>query len=223
MSSRWRDCRRRSRRVPCAEGVHPGELYRWRDDGEVIQISRGCFVALRRRLRATRTCWRSRTGRDRVLRAAAVMHDLIDELSAMVQIAVPRHARPPRIAYPPTEDFPFGPETFECGLSSLEAADGKPVRPYDPARTVVDLMRLRHRLGERLAHAALRRYLRRRDAQPGYVLRLAATLDVRGPVRRTLDVATAGTCGPRDRRPQVVPTSTCRTAPVARVAARSSC
>lgn len=65
--------------------------------------------------------------------------------------------------------FRFDFETFELGLSSVEAAEGEQVRVYDPARTVVDLMRLRHRLGEPLAHGALRRYLRRRDAQPPYL------------------------------------------------------
>jgi len=65
------------------------------------------------------------------------------------------------------------------------------VRVYDSARTVVDLMRLRHRLGEPLAHGALRRYLRRRDARPAALLQLAGELEVRGPVQRALDVALA--------------------------------
>ncbi len=73
----------------------------------------------------------------------------------------------------------------------LDLAKGEHVRVYDPARTVVDLMRLRHRLGEPLAHGALRRYLRRRDARPASLLRLVAELDVRGPVQRALDVALA--------------------------------
>jgi hypothetical protein len=88
--------------------------------------------------------------------------------------------------------FRFDTDTFELGLSSIEAADGEPVRMYDLARTVVDLMRLRHRLGEPVAHMALHRYLRRRDVEPAHVLRVAAALDVYGPVRRALDVASAG-------------------------------
>ena len=44
---------------------------------------------------------------------------------------------------------------------------------YSAARTVVDLVRLRHRLREPLALGALRRYLRRRDARPGEVLSLS--------------------------------------------------
>jgi hypothetical protein len=53
------------------------------------------------------------------------------------------------------------------------------------------MMRLRGRLGEDLAYAALQRYLRRSDAHPAQLLRLASALDVRGPMQRALDVAMA--------------------------------
>jgi hypothetical protein len=105
---------------------------------------------------------------------------------------VPKPSRPPNITFPPTRIFRFDAEAFELGLSSVEAAPGELIRIYDPARTVVDLMRLRHRLGEPVALAALRRYLRRRDAQPAALLRLAAALDVYDPVRLAVDIARAG-------------------------------
>ncbi|MBS3940168.1 MAG: type IV toxin-antitoxin system AbiEi family antitoxin domain-containing protein [Actinobacteria bacterium] len=176
-------------------GVHPRVLYRGRDDGEVIELSRGVFrradaapasypdlLAVAYRAPRAVVCCVS----------AAAVHDLTDQLPASVQIAVPTHDRPPRITYPSTEVFRFDADTFEVGLTAIEAAPGEPVRIYDPARTVVDLMRLRHRLGEPLAHAALHRYLRRSDARPGELLRLADVLGVQGPLRRALDVATAG-------------------------------
>jgi hypothetical protein len=81
---------------------------------------------------------------------------------------------------------------FELGLSSVEAAPGEAVRIYDPPRTVADLMRLRHRFGEPVALGALRRYLRRQDARPAELLRIATVLGVYGPVRHAIDVANAG-------------------------------
>lgn len=174
--------------------VHPRDLYRWRDEGQIIELSRGVFrkadappathpdllAVAYRTPRAVICCI-----------SAAAAHDLTDELPGTVQLAVPNRDRPPRIAYPPTEVFRFDAATFELGLSTIEAAPGEPVRIYDPTRTVVDLMRLRHRLGEPLAHAALHRYLRRRDARPAELLRTAARLDVLGPMRTALDVASA--------------------------------
>jgi hypothetical protein len=87
--------------------------------------------------------------------------------------------------------FRFDPDTFDLGLSSVEAAPGDSVCVYDPTRTVVDLMRLRRRLGEPVAYRAVRRYLRRHDAQPARLLRMAGRLDVYGPLRVALDVASA--------------------------------
>lgn len=182
-------------RVTRQRGIHPRQLYRWRDSGQILELSRGVFrradappatfpdllAVAYRAPRAVVCC----------LTAAAV-HDLTDELPPQVQIAVPTHNRPPQISYPPTEVFRFDPATFETGLSSVVAAEGEEVRIYDPTRTVVDLMRLRHRFGEPLAHAALHRYLRHRDSQPAQLLRLAAKLDVHGPVRVALDIASAG-------------------------------
>jgi predicted transcriptional regulator of viral defense system len=124
--------------------------------------------------------------------SAAAVHDLSDDMPPRVQIAVTTRDRAPQISYPATDVFRFDVRTFDLGLSTVEAAPGEHVRIYDPARTVVDLMRLRNRLGDLVAHTALRRYLRRSDAQPGLLLRLATTLDVLGPMRLALDVASAG-------------------------------
>jgi len=196
MSGGWRDLPDTfTTRTARARGVHPRDLYAWREGGEIVELSRGVF----RRADAPPTSYPDLLAvAYRAPRAvvccvsAAAVHDLTDALPVAVQIAVPTRDRPPQIAYPPTEVFRFDQDTFELGLSSIDAASGERVRVYDSARTVIDLMRLRHRLGEPLAHAALHRYLRRRDAQPAQLLRLAAALDVYGPVRLALDVASAG-------------------------------
>jgi predicted transcriptional regulator of viral defense system len=176
-------------------GVHPRDLYRLRDVGDIIELSRGVFrradappatypdlLAVAYRAPRAVVCCVS----------AAAVYDLTDELPAATQIAVPKRDRPPRISYPPTEIFRFDEDAFELGLSSLEAAEGEDIRVYGPERTVVDLMRLRHRLGEQLAYEALRRYLRSRGAKPSAVLRLAAKLGVEGPVRLALDTVGTG-------------------------------
>jgi predicted transcriptional regulator of viral defense system len=178
-----------------AHGIHPRDLYAARDSGVIAELSHGVF----RHIDAPpasfpdllAVAYRSPRAIVCMLSAAAV-HDLTDEIPAVVQIAVPRSSRPPRISFPPTEVYRFEPSTFELGLAHVEAAQGEPVRIYDPARTVADLMRLRHRVGEPTALAALHRYLRRRDARPGELLKIAATLRVHGPVLHALDVVSAG-------------------------------
>jgi len=139
-------------------GLHPRDLYRLRDEGGLIELSRGVF----RRADASVPQWadllavahRAPVGIVCCI-SALVVYDLTDEIPSVVQIAVPRSSRPPRIERPPTEVFRFADATFELGLSTVEAAPGERVRIYSCERTVVDLMRLRHRLGEPLALGAL--------------------------------------------------------------------
>jgi hypothetical protein len=175
-------------------GVHSRDLYAWRDAGEVVELSRGVF----RRADASPASWPDllavayRSPRAIVCCvSAAMVHDLTDELPPKVQIAVPTPAHPPRIAHPPTMVLRFDEETFELGLSTVEAAPGESIRIYDPVRTVVDLMRLRHRFGDAIAYGALRRYLQKQHARPARLLELAAKLGVRGPMQHALDVAIA--------------------------------
>ena len=177
-----------------ALGVHPRDLYRWRDDGSVLELSRGVF----RRSDASEASHPELLGIGlRVPQAvvclvsAAALHELTDELPRAVQIAVPRGARAPRITYPLVEVFHFDAARFDLGIELVEAAAGEPVRVYSAARTVVDLMRLRRRIGEPLALGALRRYLRQRGARPAVLLELARPLDVLGPIRAAVDVLEA--------------------------------
>lgn len=178
-----------------ASGIHPRDLYYARETGLIIELSRGVFrhadapPASYPDLLAVR--YRSPTSVVCLLSAAAV-HDITDEIPPTVQIAVPRPNRAPQITYPPTTAFRFEPSTFELGLTRVEAAPGETVRIYTPARTVVDLMRLRNRIGEPQAYSALHRYLRRRDASPVELLQIATALGVKGPVLHAVEIASAG-------------------------------
>src|SRR5205823_3878775 len=75
-----------------ARGVHPRQLYRWRDDGDVLELSRGVFrqadappasypdlLAVALRSAVAIVCCRT----------AAAIHELSDEIPPAVQIAVP--------------------------------------------------------------------------------------------------------------------------------------
>jgi len=177
-----------------ARGVHPRNLYAWRDGGQLVELTRGVFrradappasypdvlAVAYRSPRAILCCV-----------SAAVVHELTDEMPPMVQIAVPKHGYTPVIDYPPVQVLRFEESTFELGLSSFEAAPGEPVRVYDPARTVVDLMRLRHRFGEPVAYGALHRYLAAPGSRPAVLLEFARALGVFGPVKAALDVMSA--------------------------------
>jgi predicted transcriptional regulator of viral defense system len=175
-------------------GVHTRNLYRWRDDGQLVELSRGVFrqsdapeasfpelLAVAFRAPNAVAC----------LMTAAYVHDLLDEIPSAVQIAVPRRSRAPRISYPAVEVFHFDSASFELGLESFEVALGEHVRLYGPARTVVDLFRFRRLMGEPSAYIALRRYLAAPGTRPRDLLDLSGALNVLGPVRAAVDVLLA--------------------------------
>lgn len=172
-------------------GVHPRDLYAWRDEGEVVELSRGVYrradaepatypdlLAVAYRAPRAVVCCVS----------AAAVHGLTDEVPVRVQIAVPGNTTPPRIDYPPAKVFRFDVATFDLGATEVEAAPGERIRIYDPARTVTDLFLLRHRLGEPVAHAALNRYLAAPGARPALLLDYARARGVLGPMRSAVDV-----------------------------------
>jgi predicted transcriptional regulator of viral defense system len=95
--------------------------------------------------------------------SALALHELIDDIPAAVHIAVPRGRHRPSISYPPVVVAQYSPDTFRLGIEDFQAAPGEPVPVYSAARSVVDAMRHRGRIGETLALSALGRYLRRSD------------------------------------------------------------
>ncbi len=109
-----------------------------------------------------------------------------------VQFAVPKGSYVPKINYPLVTVLQFAASGFALGVTSFEAAPNERVAVYNPARTVVDLMRMRHRFGEPIAHRALHRYLDSSMAKPGLLLEYAEALGVFGPMHKALDVVMAG-------------------------------
>ncbi|MFC5956850.1 type IV toxin-antitoxin system AbiEi family antitoxin domain-containing protein [Streptomyces pratens] len=93
--------------------------------------------------------------------SALALHELIDDIPAAVHIAVPRGSRRPTISYPPTVVAQYTAKTFGLGVERFEAAPGETIPLYNAARSTVDAMRHRSRIGETLALSALGRYLRR--------------------------------------------------------------
>jgi predicted transcriptional regulator of viral defense system len=164
-----------------AGGARWEDLYRLRDLGALVELSRGVyrivdapatahldFVAVCRRAPAATIC----------LNSAASFWDLTDEMPDAVHIAVARGSHRPRIVYPPTRVHIFAPATFSLGRVEQQVESGETITISSRERTVVDLLRLRSRVGRDLALSALRRYLQGRDAKPGELLSLARQLRV---------------------------------------------
>lgn len=86
------------------------------------------------------------------------------KIAAVVQVASASGTDRPRIVYPPTEVSEFDVRIFNLGLPEREVAPGVSVI-YRAARSVVDVMRMRRRVGDPVALRARR--LLRATGPPG--------------------------------------------------------
>lgn len=172
-------------------GVHWRDLYALRDEGTLIELSRGVFrfadAEMISDLDLVTVSKRSPRGAI-CLNSALSFWDLTDEVPAEVHLAVPRGSRPPSIEYPPTRVHVFAAHTFELGRQQVRLGAGAEIYIYFPERSVVDAMRLRNHVGTDVAYEALRRYLKQPGASSGDLLRLARQLRTGGPMSDALEV-----------------------------------
>jgi predicted transcriptional regulator of viral defense system len=162
-------------------GARWEDLYRLRDEGALIELSRGIYrvadAPATAHLDLVAVCRRAPEGMI-CLNSAASFWDLTDEMPDSVHVAVARGRHRPNIAYPPTRVHVFAADTFALGRAQQTLESAETIVVSSKERTVVDLLRLRSRVGRDVALSALRRYLQGRDAKPGELLALARQLRV---------------------------------------------
>jgi len=171
-------------------GARWEDLYRLRDEGALIELSRGIYrvadMPASAHLDLVAVCRRVPDGMI-CLNSAASFWDLTDELPDSVHVAVARGRHRPRIAYPSTRVHVFAADTFALGRVHQPADGTESIAISSRERTVVDLLRLRARVGRDVALSALRAYLRGGDAKPGELLALARKLRIGSVMSEVLE------------------------------------
>jgi predicted transcriptional regulator of viral defense system len=171
-------------------GVSWRDLYALRDEGAVVELSRGVFQLAERRgtgnLDFVVVSARVPLGMI-CLNSALAYWNLGDEIPAEVHVAVPEGSHRPTIDYPPTRVHVFGATTFGLGRMRVKLDRGEHFWISHRERTVVDAYRLRHLVGEDLAHSALRRYLSSRP-KSARIAELAQALRVWTPLSHAMRV-----------------------------------
>ncbi|WBQ03072.1 type IV toxin-antitoxin system AbiEi family antitoxin domain-containing protein [Kribbella sp. CA-293567] len=177
------------------DGLPSRDLAALVGEGVVIELSRGVYrrsdapetahldlLAVHKRASHAVVCGES----------ALALHDLIDDIPAAVHVAVPRGSRRPAISYPPVVVEQYAARTFDLNIEQYEAAPGELVPVYDAARSVVDAMRHRNRIGQTLALSALGRYLRRsRPDGVGNLQQIARELHALSVIRPAVEAVLA--------------------------------
>ncbi len=89
-----------------------------------------------------------------------------------VYVAIPHDTKPPKLFYPPIKTFFFRERFYTPGIESIRIPAGE-IRIYGKEKTICDMFRYRHKLGEDLAMEALKQYLKQKDANKVRLLKYA--------------------------------------------------
>ena len=171
-------------------GLFAERLYAYRDQGIVEQIGRGLYrwadapeidqnlLEIAYRIPAGTLC----------LSTALARHGLTDIIPARIDVAIPRGNRIP-VLQSPVDVRVFARDTFELGREEFKVGEGFTVGLYSPERSLVDVIRLRHREGSDVAWEALRRWLKRKGAKPAALIEMAKRLHgAERAVRNALEI-----------------------------------
>jgi hypothetical protein len=94
---------------------------------------------------------------------------------AGIDVPIPRGNRIPTLPSP-VDVRVFSKDTFELGRGEFKVGEGFAVGLYSPERSLVDMIRLRHREGSDIAWEALRGWLGRKGAKPAALIEMAKAL-----------------------------------------------
>lgn len=168
--------------------VSERQLRRLIDAGDVVAVSRGLYrksdwlgdedlIEIAARAPRATLC----------LRSALARHDLIDDIPAEIDIAVPRGSWTPETAAPVRWRH-FDPGSFEIGREALDIGAGRTMGMYSAERSIIDAFRMRHLEGPDLANESLKRWLRV-GGQPSELLGMARSFPrTLTALRQTLEI-----------------------------------
>jgi len=171
-------------------GLTRHALYALRDRGEIECVMRGLYR--RRGAKATDLDLEEIAARapqaTLCLTSALVRHGLTDEIPSSIDVAIPRGTRPHPTSMPVTWHR-FDPKTFGLGRSELRLNEHARIGIYSPERCIIDAYRMSASEGPELGREALRRWLRRKGAQPATLLKLARSFPrTEQALRETLEI-----------------------------------
>ncbi len=157
-----------------AAGISAERLYSYREQGLIHQVGRGLYRwadAPEIDEDLLEIAYRTPNG-TLCLVTALARHGLTGNIPGRIDVAIPRGSRVPTLRSP-VDIHVFARHTFNLGREELNIGNGGSVGLYSTERSLIDVIRLRHREGSDVAWEALRRWLARRGSRPAALLKMA--------------------------------------------------
>ena len=158
-------------------GISTNTIYRLRDAGEIICISRGVYQLVDSDS-TVQTSPEYAVIKARVPRAvlctisALYHHELTTEIPRTVHLAIERNHTIPKIDYPSVQFYRMAKTVFYAGIET-EGMGWVMMNIFSPEKTIADCFKYRNRLGIDLAIEGLKKYLQRSNAKPTKILTMA--------------------------------------------------
>jgi predicted transcriptional regulator of viral defense system len=118
--------------------------------------------------------------------SALDFHEVTTQVPSVVEIALPRGAKAPRIECPPTRVYRMSGAAMTEGVEE-HREDGVVIRVFSLAKTVADCFKFRSRVGTDVAVEALREAIRDRRVSPSEIMRFAQVDHVERVIRPYLE------------------------------------
>ncbi len=170
-------------------GIHPRTLYEMRDTKRIVQLGRGLYrladASESEHLDLMTVAMRVPDGVICLISALA-FHGITTEIPHEVYLAIRHGKESPRPGYPPLRVFRFSDETISPGVEKHKL-EGVTLHIFNPAKTVADCFKFRHKIGVDVAVEALKLCLTRGKAKPAQILHYARLCRVERVMRPYLE------------------------------------
>lgn len=157
------------------EGIHPGVLYRLRDEGFIESLGRGLYKLKDQPLHGDpdllQVCARFPNAVV-CLVSALYHHELTTQIPRSIHLAIKKGSHQPKVISPPCSFFSVAEEQFKAGIQTKDY-QGVRMRVYDPEKTVVDCFKFRSRVGLDVAIEALKSWKEKRGKNIARLLEYA--------------------------------------------------
>ncbi len=173
-----------------AYGIPRAYLNRLHHQGRVVRVGRGLYMLpdadITEHHTLVEASQRAPNGVICLL-SALRYHGLTSQAPAQVWLAIDNKAHLPRPDHPPLRVVRFSGEALTAGVE-VEQIEGVPVKVYNPAKTVADCFKYRHKIGVDVAIEALKDCLRQRRCSVRELWRYAQICRVTEVMKPYLEV-----------------------------------
>lgn len=173
-----------------ANGIHPRDIYRMRDNGQLECISRGLYqipdqipddpdmATVCKKIPGGVIC----------LISALSIHQITTEIPRSVHIALKRGSEIPRISYPPVQYYWMSGPAFEDGVETERLGDID-VPVYCAEKTLADCFKYRNKIGMDVVLEALKFYRERKRFDANKLIQYAKICRVENVMRPYLEAS----------------------------------